>query len=182
MGTSLIDTYAIKRDGTPGEDEVQNSFGNAPFAFAFDPRNNLIVTEVQESAGIVGTGSATSYQLNDDGILDTIRGSVPDSQSAPCWLAITGNGRYAYAVNTASSVISGYRVGHNGELSLLGNGTTAQTGPNPLDIAFTRNSRHLYSVSGAGALIGFRVNEDGSLTSLGQRITVPATSRGLIAQ
>lgn len=182
VGTSLIDTYAIQRDGTPGEDEVQNSNGNGPFAFAFDPRNNLIVSEVQEAAGIVNKGTATSYALNREGVLDTISGSVPDVQSAPCWLEITGNGRYAYTVNTASSVISGYQVGANGELTLLGNGVTATTGPRPLDIAFTRNSRYLYNVSGAGALIGFRVNADGSLTSLGQVTQVPATSRGLIAQ
>ena len=182
VGTSLIDTYAIKRDGTPGEDQVQRSFGNGPFAFAFDARNNLIVAEVQESTGIVGKGSVTSYQLNGNGILDTISGSVPDSQSAPCWLEITGSGRYAYTVNTASSVISGYQVASNGELSLLGNGVTATTGPNPLDIAFSRDSRYLYNVSGAGALIGFQVNGDGSLTSLGQVTSVPATSRGLVAQ
>ena len=182
VGTSLIDTYAINRDGTPGEDEVQNSNGNGPFAFAFDPRDNLIVTETQEAAGIVGKGSATSYQLKDDGILDTISGSVPDFQSAPCWLEITGDGRFAYSVNTANSVISGYRVTAHGELTLLSNGVTATTGSQPLDIAFTRNSRYLYNVSGAGALIGFRVNEDGSLTSLGQVTTVPVTSRGLVAQ
>jgi hypothetical protein len=73
-------------------------------------------------------------------------------------------------------------VAFNGELSLLGNGVTATTGPSPLDIAFTRDSRYLYNVSGAGALIGFRVNEDGSLTSLGHVTTVPTTSRGLVAQ
>ncbi|MGB8539123.1 MAG: beta-propeller fold lactonase family protein [Acidobacteriaceae bacterium] len=182
VGTSLIDTYAIKPDGTPGEDEAQTSNGNGPFAFAFDPRDNLIVTETQEAAGIVGKGSATSYQLNRDGILHTISGSVPDSQSAPCWLEITGNGRFAYAVNTASSVISGYEVSSLGELSLLGNGVTATTGAHPLDIAFTADSQYLYNVSGAGALIGFRVNADGSLTSLGQVTTVPATSRGLVAE
>jgi 6-phosphogluconolactonase len=182
VGTGLIDTYAIKFDGPPGEDQPQTSNGNGPFAFAFGPRDNLIFTETQEAAGIVGKGSATSYELNREGILDTISGSVPDFQSAPCWLEITGDGQYAYAVNTANSVISGYKVGSRGELTLLGNGVTATTGPSPLDIAFTRDSRYLYNVSGAGALIGFRVNEDGSLTSLGQVTTVPTTSRGLVAQ
>jgi 6-phosphogluconolactonase len=182
VGTGLIDTYAIKSDGTPGDDVPQTSSGNAPFAFAFDHQDNLIVTEIQETAGIVGKGSATSYELGREGILDTISRSVPDFQSAPCWLEITGDGQYAYAVNAASSVISGYKVSPSGELTLLGSGVTATTGPHPLDIAFTRNSRYLYNVSGAGALTGFRVNEDGSLTPLGQVTTVPATSRGLVAQ
>ncbi len=181
VGTSLIDTYAIKPDGTPGEDAPQASDGNAPFAFAFDHQDNLIVTEIQETSGIVGTGSVTSYELDRGGVLETISGSVPDFQSAPCWLEITGDGRYAYAVNAASSVISGYKVSPRGELTLLGSGVTG-TSPHPLDIAFTRNSRYLYNVSGSGALIGFRVNEDGSLTSLGQVATIPSTSRGLIAR
>ncbi|HZB87121.1 MAG TPA: beta-propeller fold lactonase family protein [Terracidiphilus sp.] len=180
-GTSLIDTYAINRDGTPGEDQLQNSNGLNPFDLAFDPRNNLIVTEIQET-GATNPGSATSYQINREGTLDTVSGSVPDFQAAPCWLEITGDGQYAYAVNTGSSVISGYRVTARGELTLLGNGVTATTGPHPLDIAFTRDSRYLYNVSGAGTLVGFRINADGSLTSLGQVTTVPATSRGLVAQ
>ena len=182
VGTSLIDKYSINYDGTPSQDEVQTSFGNAPFAFAFDHQDNLLVAEVRESSGIVGQGAVSSYQLNNAGDIDVISGSVPDFQSAPCWVALTGNGRYAYAVNTASSNISGYRVGYNGDLSLLGNGITAQTGPAPLDIAFTRDSRYLYNVSGAGALVGFQVQSDGSLTPLTQVTTVPASSRGLVAQ
>ena len=182
VGTSLIDKYSINYDGTPSQDEVQTSFGNSPFAFAFDQRDNLVVTEVHESSGITGQGAMTSYQLNYDGDIDVISRSVPDFQSAPCWLALTGNGRYAYTVNTASSNISGYQVGYNGELSLLGNGITAQTGPHPLDIAFTRDSRYLYNVSGGGALVGFQVQSDGSLTPLTQVTTVPASSRGLVAQ
>ena len=33
-------------------------------------------------------------------------------------IAITPDGRYAYTVNTANAVISGYQVDSNGELSL----------------------------------------------------------------
>ena len=185
VGTNLIDKYSIDRDGVPSQDEIQVSFGSSPFAFAFDPRNNLLVTEVRESTqpSFGGAGALTSYQLNREGNLDTISGSVPDDQTAPCWLAITGDGRYAYSVNTASSVISGYQVGHNGELSLLGNGVTAKTGGGPLDVAFTRNSRFLYNVTATGTLAGYRVQADGSLTPLNQAAqVVPATSRGLVAQ
>src|SRR5271155_3345062 len=110
VGTSLIDTYSIDFDGTPSQDRIQHSFGNAPFAFAFDPRDNLLVTEIRESSGTVGEGAVTSYQLDRDGILNTISGSVPDAQTAPCWIAVTPDGRFAYAVNTASFVISGYQV------------------------------------------------------------------------
>ena len=201
VGTSLIDTYSINRDSTPSEDRIQNSFGNAPFAFAFDPRDNLLVTEVREASGNpTGQGAVTSYRLeddgnlnrldddgilnrlDDDGILNTISGSVPDSQTAPCWIAITPDGRFAYAVNTGSAVISGYQVRSNGELSLLGNGVTAQTANAPLDNAFTRNGRFMYDVTGGGLISGYQVEADGSLTPLNLPVTVPPGSRGLVAE
>ena len=182
VGTSLIDTYSINRDGTPSEDRIQNSFGNGPFAFAFDPRDNLLVTEVRESLGTVGQSAVTSYQLDGDGILNRISGSVPDAQTAACWIAITPDGRFAYVVNTASAVISGYQVRPNGELSLLGNGVTAQTTNAPLDNAFTRNGRFMYDVTGGGLISGYQVEADGSLTPLNLPAAVPAGSRGLVAE
>ena len=182
VGTSLIDTYSINEDGTPSEDRIQNSFGNGPFAFAFDPRDNLLVTEVRESLGTVGQSAVTSYQLDGDGILNTISGSVPDSQTAACWIIITPNGRYAYVVNTASAVISGYQVGSDGKLSLLGDGVTAQTPRAPLDNAFTRNGRYMYDVTGGGLILGYQVEADGSLTPLNLTVTVPTSSRGLVAE
>jgi 6-phosphogluconolactonase (cycloisomerase 2 family) len=182
VGTSLIDTYSINDDGSPSEDRIQNSFGNNPFAFIFDPRNNLLVTEIREPLGIVSSGAATSYQLNGEGILNVISGSVPDSQAAPCWIVITPNGKFAYAINTANATISGYQVSHNGELTLLGNGNSATTVPNPLDNDFTRNGRFMYVVTGSGSIIGYQVQADGSLTALTLNATVPSGARGLVAE
>jgi len=182
VGTSLIDTYSINFDGSPSENRVQNSFGNNPFAFAFDPRNNLLVTEVREPQGILGTGAATSYQLNERGILDPISGSVPDSQSAPCWIAISPDGKYAYAINTANAVISGYQVGYRGELTLLDNGNSASTVAHPLDNAFTRFGRYMYVVTGSGSIIGYQVQADGSLTALTLNAAVTPGARGLVAE
>ncbi|MGB8525045.1 MAG: beta-propeller fold lactonase family protein [Candidatus Acidiferrales bacterium] len=182
VGTSIIDTYSVNFDGTPSEDRIQNSFGDSPFAFAFDPRGNLLVTEIREAEHIAGTGAVTSYEENREGILHVISGSVLDHQTAPCWIAITPDGRYAYAVNTGSAVISGYQVGFGGELSLLGTGVTAQTAAGPLDNAFARDGRYLYNVTAGGTIAGFRVNDDGSLTSLNLTTTVPPGSRGLVAE
>ena len=76
-------------------------------------------------------------------------------------------------------VISGYQVGPNGELSLLGNGVTAQTQPGPLDDAFIGGD--LYDVTSGGSIIGYQVQADGLLTSLDLSVTIPAGSRGLVA-
>jgi hypothetical protein len=104
---------------------------------------------------------------------------VADFQTAPCWIVVTPDGKFAYVVNTASGVISGYQVGSNGVLSLLGSGVTAQTPPGPLDDAFLDGD--LFDVTSGGSIIGFQVQADGALTSLDLSATVPAGSRGLVA-
>ncbi|WP_406053080.1 hypothetical protein [Kribbella sp. NBC_00889] len=37
-----------------------------------------------------------------------------DNQAAACWLVVTGDNRYAYTVNAASSSISSYRITADG--------------------------------------------------------------------
>ncbi|HMD61294.1 MAG TPA: beta-propeller fold lactonase family protein, partial [Opitutaceae bacterium] len=179
VGTSLIDAYAINADGTPSAPLSQTSVGSSPFAIAVTPQNNLLVTEVQESLGTANEGAVTSYQLSSNGTLTPISGSVADFQTAPCWILVTPDGKFAYVVNTASGVISGYQVGSNGVLSLLGNGVTAQESPGILDDAFLDGD--LYDVTSGGSIIGFQQQADGALTSLDLNATVPDGSRGLVA-
>jgi 6-phosphogluconolactonase len=178
-GTSLIDAYTVNPDGTPSKPLIQQSVGSSPFALAFTPQNNLLVTEVRESLGTALQGATTSYQLSGGGLLTPISGSVPDSQTAPCWIIVTPDGKFAYVVNTASGVISGYQVGSNGGLSLLGDGVTAQTPPGPLDDAFLDGD--LFDVTSGGSIVGFQVQADGALTSLDLSAIAPAGSRGLVA-
>ncbi len=178
-GTSLIDAYTINANGIPSQPLIQQSVGSSPFALAFTPQNNLLVTEVQESLGTALQGATTSYQLSGGGILTPISGSVADFQTAPCWIVVTPDGKFAYVVNTASGVISGYQVGPDGELSLLGDGVTAQTPPGPLDDAFLDGD--LFDVTSSGSIIGFQQQADGALTPLDFSALAPAGSRGLVA-
>ena len=178
-GTSLIDAYTVNPNGTPNQPLIQQSVGSSPFAFAFTPQNNLLVTEVRESLGTAGEGAVTSYKLSGNGLLTPISGSVPDSQTAPCWIIVSPDGKFAYVVNTASGVISGYQVGSNGVLSLLGNGVTAQTPPGPLDDAFLDGD--LFDITSGGSIVGFQAQADGALSSLDLSATAPAGSRGLVA-
>ena len=178
-GTSLIDAYTINANGTPSQPLIQQSVGSSPFAIAFTPQNNLLVSEVRESLGTTGTGAVTSYQLSGGGTLTPISESVPDSQTAPCWIVVTPDGKFAYVVNTASGVISGYQVGSNGVLSLLGNGVTAATPAGPLDDAFLDGD--LFDVTSGGSIIGFQQQADGALTPLDLSAIAPAGSRGLVA-
>ncbi len=60
---------------------------------------------------------------------------------------------------------------------------TGLTGPGPIDMALTRNSRLLYSLnSGDGTISGFRVRADGSLTPIGGAGGLPGAATGLAAR
>ncbi len=99
---------------------------------------------------------------------------------------LTDDERYAYASNTGSGSISGFRVRHNGGLQLLNaDGVTGATGEGsrPIDMALSGNSRYLYSLnSGNGTISAFRVNANGSLDALPGLSGIPAGANGLAAR
>ncbi len=183
--TNLIDTYEIQEDATPDGPHFQNSNGQTPFGFSFDRSNHLIVSEA--FGGQPNKSAVSSYEVDDEGILETISGSVPTKQTAACWLVITRNSKFAYTSDTGNGAITGYRVGHDGKLSLLNpTGVSATTGGSaskPVDLALTRRSRFLYGINvGTGTLIGWRVEEGGQLTFLRQIVQIPTSSTGLVAK
>ena len=139
----------------------------------------LIVSEA--FGGPSGTSALSSYKVSDSGSLKTISGSVPDAQKAACWVALTGNGKFAYTTNTASNSISSYTVHRNGSITLL-HSIAATTDASPLDMAFSGNSTFLYvATSGGHTIEGFRVHADGSLTLIVTVNGIPIGANGLAA-
>jgi len=180
--TNLIDTYTIGEDGRAQGPVSQPSTGQTPFGFAFDKRGDLIVSDA--FGGASNAGALSSYEVSAGGLLSTISGPTADSQSAPCWVVTTANGRFAYTTNTGSGSISSYAIGHDGSIALLASvsGSTG-SGSAPIDAALNGSSRFLY-VLGAGShsISGFRVHSDGSLTPLVSGPTgLPASAVGLVA-
>jgi len=183
--TNLIDVFQIGDDGTPTSPNFQNSIGKTPFGFAFDLRNNLLVTEA--FGGAPNASATSSYEVDGGGNLETISGSVATHQSAACWIVITRNGRFAYASDTGNGIITGYRIGQHGLLSLLdASGNSASTGganSKPVDLALTRDSRFLYGINvGTGTLLGWRVQADGQLVFIQTTEAIPVSATGLVAQ
>ena len=176
--TNLIDTYAIDNDGTAAEVVTHPSAGVTPFGFAFGKRGDLIISEAFGSEP--GQSALSSYDLDGD-TLTTISPSVPTTQTAACWVAVTKNGRYAYTTNTGSASVSGYQVGRDGSLTLLA-ASAGATGTTPTDVDLSRNSQFLYALNaGSHNLSAFRVQSDGSLTSLGTFGLLPAGAVGVAA-
>ena len=179
---NTISTYQVNEAGLPSGPSAQPSAGTTPFGFAFDRRHTLVVSEA--FGGAPGASALSSYLLRADGTLRSISESVGTTETAACWVVITGDGRFAYTTNTGSGNISGYRVGNNGSLALLdADGITGVTGAAPIDIALTEGDRYLYSLnSGSGTISAFRVGSDGSLAALAGVSGIPAGANGLAAR
>jgi 6-phosphogluconolactonase len=180
--TNTIDTFAVGKDGTPGPAQSQPSEGDTPFGFDFDKRGHLIVSEA--FGGAAGASAVSSYSLDSGGLLTTISASVPDSQAAACWIAVTKNGRFAYTTNTGSGSISSYSLGRDGSLGLLEQVAAATgAGSTPTDMAQTASSRVLFALlPGTGQVAAYRVAADGQLTPVDLVGGVPASAVGLAAR
>jgi 6-phosphogluconolactonase len=178
--TNTIDSFVVD-DGVAQPAQSFPSAGVTPFGFAFDQRGRLIVSEA--AGGAAGAGTASAYEVTEDGELELISGAVPSGQGAPCWVVTTRKGSYAYIANTGSGTISAYRISRQGELRLLdADGVTAETGAGsaPADLALSRNGRFLYVRNGGtGTIGGFAVERDGSLSPIMESGGLPAGSAGL---
>ena len=180
--TNLIDVYVVGADGVAGAPISNPSSGQTPFGFAFDQHNNLIVSEA--FGGAPNASAVSSYTAAFSGMLNVVSESVPDFQTAACWIVITDSGRYVYTSNTGSGSVSSYELASSGVLTLL-NSVAANTGAMsaPIDMALTNGSRYLYvHAAGSQAVQGFRVEADGSLTAIGSVGGLPLGAQGIAAR
>lgn len=182
--TNSIDLYAVDSDGRAQGPVVHPSYGNTPFGFEFDHRGRLIVSDA--FGGAAGVSALSSYNLSRHGVLTSISGPVPTTQTAACWVVVTKNGQFAYTTNTGSGSVSGYRIDHDGNLSLISpDGRTGVTGDGsrPIDMALSENSRYLYALNaGTHSVRGFQVGADGALSVVTEVPGLPNSSVGLAAR
>ena len=180
-GTNQILTYRVNYKGKTNGPEVHTSSGETPFGFAFNRKGYLIVSEA--FGGADNVSAVSSYEVFNSGGLDVISPSVPTGQTAACWIAITGDGKFAYTTNAGSGNISGYRIKYNGSIELLDqDGITGDTGSGstPLDMAISRGDKYLYSLNaGAQNISIFGIKHDGSLENIGEFGGLPAGLDGL---
>ena len=129
-GTNLIDVFPLGFFAQPGELHTVASSGKTPFGFAFARDRSLVVSEAFGAAA--GLGAVSSYALDRVDSVSAVSRSVADGQTAPCWVAVTGDGRWALTTNAHSGTISAYEVAVDGALTL---GPTTATGDSstPLD-------------------------------------------------
>jgi len=165
---NAIDAFTVGPDGYASALPIRNaSFGLRPFSLA--PRNDGKLVVVESFNAAPNVSAASSYQLNPDGTITVITGSVQNGQTDVCWVVITPDGRYVFAANFGSGTISSYSIAPSGALNLL-NGAAALLGATsqPVDLSLSADGRYLYLLlRGTGAVAAFRIEGNGSLTPLG---------------
>ena len=179
---NLIDVFTVNDAGLTEGPFPNVSNGETPFGFDFDGAGHLIVSEA--FGGAPNAGALSSYAVSPDGSLSVISASVPDEQTAPCWVVTTKNGAFAYTTNTGSASISSYHVLSDGALELLDPvAATTTPGGSPIDMALDRSGRFLYAqVNVTGTISGFRVRDDGSLTPISDTSGIPPFAQGIAAR
>ena len=167
--TFLIDSFAVGPDGrlTAAAGSPFAAEAAGPFGSSFSPTapHHLYVSNAHGGAG---NGSVSAFQVTPNAKLSSIGASpYADGQTAPCWVEISHDGRYLWAVNTGSTTISSYRILANGSLRYLTSTPfNSGTGIRPFDARLDVAGDHLYVVDAAIASVsGFSVS-GGSLTEL----------------
>ena len=169
-GPSSIDSFSVDWRGrltaAPGSPFPAQRVG--PFGSEFRPTDpdQLFVSNAHDGAG---NGSVSAYHVSRDGTLTAVAGSpFADDQTAPCWVEISHDGRYLFAVNTAVPSISSYRIARDGSLNLLGSTPfQSPSGLRPFDARLDPSGRYLYVVDAGVAKVSVFAVDGGNLHELG---------------
>jgi 6-phosphogluconolactonase len=169
VGTSRIDSFTVDEDGrltaAPGSPFPAQGLG--PFGSEFRPTepDQLFVSNAHGGAG---NGTVSGFDVSDNGTVSSIGVSpFADTQTAPCWVEISHDGKFLFTVNTASGTISRYSISGGGTLTLLGSTTvSAQGGVGAVDARLSPDGDTLFvNESRIGEVAAFAVN-GGNLTEL----------------
>lgn len=113
-----------------------------------------------------------------------ISGSVPNSQTAACWVVIPNNGTLAIVSNTGSGTISTYNIDASGMLTLA-NAVAADTGADsaPRDMALSVNGQILFvQTEGGQSVAVFHIENDGTLMPVDTAGGLPFGAQGIAAR
>jgi len=176
-----IDTFVLNATGVAGPAVVNAAAVSNPFGHAFTKNNQLLVTDVFNS-------SVSSYNLNTTtGALTFIAGGTTATPGgfAPCWIAVTPDGKYAFVGNTGSGNVSRLSIAADGKTTFLGLEPVPGSGLTT-DVVISPDSRFLTvnSVNAGGVddseTATYAIAADGGLTLLNPGGRTPATlSSGL---
>jgi 6-phosphogluconolactonase len=181
-GTNSISSYVLDQRGYLQGPTTIKSSGQTPYGFGLTNNGSLIVSEA--FGGAIGAAAASSYAVSGAAELTTVSGSVGDTRSEVCWVALTKDDRFAYVTNFGDGTVSCYEITGDGSLKLHDPvaGSTGQGEKGLRDEAISGDGRYLYAIDAdAQKLFGWAVGQDGHLTPTGAFNGLPDTVAGLAA-
>jgi 6-phosphogluconolactonase len=181
-GTNSISSYVIDERGYAQGPATIKSSGQTPYGFGVTRDGSLVVSEA--FGGARGAAAASSYAVSGAGELTTVSGSVGDTRSEVCWVALTKDDRFAYVTNFGDGTVSCYEITADGSLTLHDPvaGSTGQGRKGLRDEAISGDGHYLYAIDAdAQKLVGWAVDQGGRLTPAGESGGVPDTVAGLAA-
>ena len=181
-GTNSISSYVLDQRGYAQGPATIKSSGQTPYGFGLTNDGSLIVSEA--FGGAIGAAAASSYAVSGAGALTMMSGSVGDTRSEVCWVALTKDDHFAFVTNFGDSTVSCYEIAADGRLKLHDPvaGSTRQGEKGLRDEAISGDGRYLYAIDAdAQKLFGWAVGQGGHLTPAGQFGEVPDTVAGLAA-
>lgn len=168
VNTSTIASFHVRRDGllvaAPGSPIAAQ--GPGPFGAEFRPTNPSQLF-VSNAHGGEGNGTVSAFLVAGTGQMAPIGASpFADLQTAPCWVEISHDGQFLFAVNTGSGTISRYAINPDGSLVLLGSTPFGSAGAGAVDERLSPDGKTLLvNGSKADVIASFAVN-GGELTTL----------------
>lgn len=178
MGAGAIDTFVVDSSGKAAKVKAYPSSDGFPFGSAFDSKGHLVVTNLHVPDQ-TANGSVSTYRVNRAGKVTAI-----DTKSSngilPCWVAISGDDRFAFAVNTGAgppATVARFELANSGNLTFKGLTPERANEFARTDIALSRDSRYAYVLSpqvapptGAPAshIDEYRVTNTGGLVFIGK--------------
>jgi len=184
--SNTIDTFAVGAGGTLSPAVTSPSDTPLSFAAVFTQTSQLLVAD----DGAAGTSALSSYRIASNGTVSDTQPSLPDAQTAACWVAIAprnglfgdtaGIGTNVFVDNAGSGTMASYEVLPDGRLAFFGN-TSAGVGAKPLDNAVSSDGRYLYVLDGnLNQISVFSIGADAQLSPVGAT-PIPAGSAGIAA-
>jgi 6-phosphogluconolactonase len=181
-GTDTISSYLIDESGQAQGPATIKPSGQTPYGFGLTADGSLIVSEA--FGGATGAAAASSYAVSGAGELTMVSGSVGDTRSEVCWVALSKDDRFAYVTNFGDGTVSCYEITADRSLKLHEPvaGSARQGEKGIRDEAISGDGRYLYAIDpDAQKLFGWAVGQGGQLTPAGEFGGVPGTVAGLAA-
>src|SRR5690242_4446313 len=181
-GRDTISSYLIDESGYAQDPATIKSSGQTPYGFGLTADGSLIVSEA--FGGTTGAAAASSYAVAGTGELTMVSGSVSDTRSEVCWVALSKDDRFAFVTNFGDGTVSSYEITADRSLRLR-DPVAASAGQGEKGIrdeAISGDGRYLYAIhADAQKLFGWAGGQGCRPRPVGEFGGVPGTVAGLAA-